>query len=53
MIYIHMKKGNLDLYITLKYDETYLDYMIQASEEIHKYLPFNWYLVDVKYNKET
>lgn len=37
------------MYITLTYNQSFCDYMIQAGEEVHKYLPYGWHLVNVVY----
>lgn len=50
MIYIHLKKEHLDMYITLTFNQVkYEDYMIQASEEALKYFNDGWKLVNVIY----
>lgn len=53
MIYIHLKREHLDMYVTLTFNRAkYEDYMIQAGEEIHKYLPYGWKVVMVTYKPQ-
>jgi methyl coenzyme M reductase subunit D len=48
-----MKKGNLDMYIHVEFDNTkYHDYMNQVSEIAHEYLPHGWHLCGANYRKK-
>lgn len=54
MIYIHMKKGTMDMYIHVEFDNIkYPDYMNQVAEIAHQHFPHGWHLCGAFYRQEA
>jgi len=48
MIYIHLNKGHLNMYIHVSFESNrYCDYKVQAQEHIKSYLDDGWLLVSI------